>query len=77
MTSVEYNCVKCGGKMVKGFAADRTQASYLQSRWVDGEPVNRTILGIQANDVVVGNDIVLNIRGLRCLNCGYLELYAV
>ena len=63
--------------MVKGFVADRTQASYLQARWVDGEPVNNSFLGIQASDVVVDNERAFTIRGLRCMSCGYLEFYAV
>ena len=77
MTSGEYNCVKCGGGLVKGFAADRSQGSYLQARWVDGEPVNNTFFGIRGTDVVVDADLVLTIQGLRCSSCGYLELYAV
>ena len=77
MTSGGYNCAKCGGRMVKGFATDRTQASYLQARWVDGEPVNNTFFGIQGSDIVVDMALAHNIQGLRCLSCGYLELYAV
>ena len=77
MTDGEYNCVKCGERMIKGFAADRTQASYLQARWVDGEPLTNSFFGIQASDVVVDDEHAFTVRGLRCSSCGYLELYAV
>jgi len=55
--------------MVKGFAADKADHYYMKLVWIDGEPKQASLLGIQGDNI--------DIRGLRCEKCGFLELYAV
>lgn len=70
-------CSKCGGKMRLGFLAERGQHSTYVAKWIDGEPVNAELFGIQGVNVDVRNRNAFPIRSLRCDQCGFLELYAV
>ena len=38
MSVSQYICGKCGGNMIKGFAADKSEHYYMKLTWVDGEP---------------------------------------
>lgn len=77
MSNGQYICSKCGGGMVKGFAADKSEHYYMKLAWVDGEPVNPTVFGIKGDNVKIADLPRRDVRGLRCEKCGYLELYAV
>jgi hypothetical protein len=64
--------------MVKGFAADHgDNSSVFQTMWFDGEPAQAKFLGITGDNIKVGRSHKKVVRGLRCTQCGYLELYAV
>ena len=74
----EFKWVKCGELMVKGFAGDKGDSQMLFTMdWVDGEPVHAKLLGITGDNVTADRSQLRTVRGLRCLKCGYLELYAV
>lgn len=77
MSSQQYICSKCGGNMIKGFAADKSEHYYMKLGWVDGEPENVSLLGIKGDNVKVNDRVRHVVRGLRCEKCGFLELYAV
>ncbi|MFT3746072.1 MAG: hypothetical protein QM785_17510 [Pyrinomonadaceae bacterium] len=77
MSSQEYFCGKCGGTMVKGFAADRSEQYHLKLGWVDGEPEHASFLGLKGDNVRVNDGSRRDVLGLRCEKCGFLELYAV
>jgi len=72
-----FQCVKCGGSMIRGFAADRGDANYFVLKWVDGEPVQAQFLGITGDNIKYPEAPMRAVRGLRCERCGYIELYAV
>lgn len=63
--------------MVKGFAADKSEHYYMKLSWVDGEPEQATLLGIKGDNVNIHNRERHIVRGIRCEQCGFLELYAV
>jgi predicted nucleic-acid-binding Zn-ribbon protein len=77
MGTENFNCSKCGGQMAKGFIADYSEASYFPTYWIEGEPVNRTLLGIQGSNLEVSGRNKYLIRSLRCEKCGFTELYSV
>lgn len=77
MGSDSFTCIKCGGNMVKGFAADKSEVYYMKLAWVDGEPEQARLFGITGDNVKIGAKPQRSVRGLRCEKCGYLELYAV
>jgi hypothetical protein len=78
MSDAAFNCVKCGGAMVKGFIADKgDHVTIYHTNWYDGEPQNVSLLGIQGDNLKVDHSQKFAVRGLRCTGCGYLELYAV
>lgn len=70
-------CTKCGGGMVKGFAADKSEHHAFTLKWADGDPVQASLFGISGDNVNLANAPIRAVRGLRCERCGYLELYAV
>lgn len=69
-------CAKCGGKMRRGFIAERSEHYTMIARWIDGEPVNAELFGIKGTNVDVRNRNQFPVRSLRCDHCGFLELYA-
>jgi predicted nucleic-acid-binding Zn-ribbon protein len=77
MDNDSFTCIKCGGNMVKGFAADKSEHYYMKLSWVDGEPQQAKLFGITGDNVNISNETRRTVRGLRCEQCGYLELYAV
>lgn len=77
MSGGGFTCIKCGGSMVRGFAADKSEHYYMKLKWVDGEPVQASLLGIKGDNVDIHREQQRIVRGLRCTKCGYLELYAV
>ena len=72
-----FRCIKCGGKMIKGFIADNTEGGNFLSKWYEGEPVHKTFFGTPAGNLEVSGKKVFKVRSLRCEKCGFLELYAV
>lgn len=77
MSEQLFTCVKCGGRMVKGFAADKSEHYYMKLAWIDGEPVNASLFGLKGDNLNISERPRKVVRGLRCETCGYLELYAV
>lgn len=77
MSNGPFICIKCGGNMIKGFAADKSEHYYMKLKWIDGEPVHASLLGIKGDNVNIHSEEQRIVRGLRCIKCGYLELYAV
>lgn len=78
MSENQFFCAKCGGNMIRGFAADKgNNSAVFNTMWIDGEPVNAQLFGIVGDNLRLGNSARRIIRGLRCEKCGYLELYAV
>lgn len=70
-------CSKCGGKMRRGFLADRGDHNTFVAHWIHGEPVNAEIFGIKGDNVDVRNRNAFPVCSIRCDQCGFLELYAV
>ncbi len=77
MIEPQYNCSKCGGGMIKGFAADKSEQYYMKLSWVDGEPEQVSLLGIKGDNIKIYDRERFDVRGLRCQKCGFLELYAI
>lgn len=67
------NCVKCGNKMIEGFIADHKHGGEIvPSDWVEGEPVKAFWIGTK-----ISNKQQYKVETYRCVNCGYLESYAI
>jgi hypothetical protein len=64
-------CLKCNGDTVPGFIPDFSYGSVQPSRWVEGQPDK----GWTGNVKVKGKPMVV-ISAERCVECGFLELYA-
>jgi len=77
MSDTDFACGKCGSEMEVGFLVDRTDNSDYVLRWVEGEPVNANLLGMQLKSVVTQERRDFGVRSLRCKRCGFVELYAV
>lgn len=77
MSEISFKCSKCGGNMVRGYAADHSDRHYMNLSWIDGEPELKTFLGITAVNLNVDGKKMRVVRGMRCEKCGFLEQYAV
>ncbi|MDX1439295.1 MAG: PF20097 family protein [Rubricoccaceae bacterium] len=64
-------CLRCGGEMEEGFALDETHGGVKQSRWISGPPRKSIWTGLK-----LGGKRKLPISAYRCMNCGFLDLYA-
>lgn len=58
--------------MVEGFVADYTYGAIRPSDWVEGEPVKSFWMGTKISDKQQ-----FKVKTFRCINCGFLESYAV
>jgi DNA-directed RNA polymerase subunit RPC12/RpoP len=72
-----YKCGKCSSEMNRGFIADRSDASYMQTLFVEGEPEHAQLFGIRGDNLNVSGKTLYPLRALRCSRCGYVEIYAV
>ena len=57
-------CPKCGGKMIRGFLADRTDSALLKQTWIEGEKPSKLVQK-------KGTELT----AYACEMCGYIELY--
>lgn len=73
MNPPDFICIKCGGAMEIGAIIDHTNGGKMQSRWVEGEPIESFWRGGIQTD---GKE-KYKVETYRCQNCGYLESYAV
>lgn len=58
--------------MIEGFVADHTYGGVNPSDWVEGEPVKSFWTGTK-----ISNKNQFKVKTFRCINCGYLESYAI
>lgn len=73
MNQANTNCLKCGGEMEEGFIVDRGHYEMPRpSDWVEGAPVKSFWSGTK-----IKNKRKYQVKAFRCVNCGYLESYAV
>jgi len=63
--------------MSRSFLADYSENMHFLTKWVEGEPVNVTLLGITGVNIEVTGRKQFSVRSLRCEHCGFLESYAV
>ena len=73
----ENRCIKCGEPTVAGYVAESPTPLdlTLPSVWVVGQPEDRRVLGASLGKSTEGK-AMLPISGVRCVKCGYLELFA-
>ena len=63
--------------MYPGFIANKAHGStHYVGKWVAGEPVQASVLGIVGANIDVEGQHQFHVRSFRCDNCGFLELYA-
>lgn len=69
------NCSKCNGSMQKGVLADHTGSvgQLISAKWINEENPEK---GKWTGAFNVPDDEVLKVKGYRCNDCGFLELYA-
>jgi hypothetical protein len=77
MSEHRFTCLKCGSETSKGFISERGEHHNFIAQWVEGEPKNASLLGLQGVNVDIRGREIFPIRSLRCDRCGFLELYAV
>ena len=65
------NCPKCHGAMEPGFLPDFTYGAIIPSSWIEGTPEKNWIGSTKIKD-----KRKIAISTLRCVKCGFLELYA-
>jgi len=67
----DNECLKCGGKMTRGFFFDRGHMEYkTQQAWVEGEPEESFWSGVKTS----GRD-AYRVEAFRCASCDRLEFY--
>ena len=72
MVDAAPRCPKCQRTMEKGYVAELTYGSILQSAWTPGEPIPRRFGG----GIKWNRKDNIPIITFRCTSCGYLESYA-
>jgi len=71
MTEEIVLCPKCKNKMIHGFVPTYFHNNSENSHWCEGIPKKSFLGGVDSQ-----SDINIPIGAFRCINCGYLELYA-
>ena len=71
-------CPKCGSPMEPGYLLDQGyglldqgHGKILVNRWATGEPHPSWLFGLRTED-----QTVREVKGWRCTECGFLEMYA-
>ena len=77
MSENAYKCCKCSSEMSRGLIAGRSDASVMQTLFVEGEPERAQFLGITGDNLNVSGKAIYPLRAMRCTRCGYVEIYAV
>lgn len=77
MPEESFKCIKCDGKMAKGFICDKSENGKFITEWVEGEPVKVELFGIVGSNLDISGRRRFTVRSLRCEQCGFLESYAV
>lgn len=62
--------------METGVTVYRNDANYYPVFWMYGEPVKRTFLGFQGDNLDVSGKELKQISTTRCAACGFLEFTA-
>lgn len=73
---MELTCPKCNSEMETGWVLDKGHLSEFQTNWVPGKPKN-TLFSFFTGGKSRTGKVVRPIESYRCLECGYLEFYAV
>jgi hypothetical protein len=73
MANGASDCPKCGAEMEQGFLLDYMygKRNRTQSVWVEGPAATSIWTGVK-----LGGRRRINVSGLRCTSCGFLEFYA-
>jgi predicted nucleic-acid-binding Zn-ribbon protein len=71
LTTSSLKCPKCQGAMEEGFLLDQQgyNSVFKVTQWVEGPPKKKFGYGVETK-------VERNTSAFRCVNCGYLELYA-
>lgn len=64
-------CPRCNGDLEPGHMIDHTYGGSLQPQWQPGEPARSFWMGVK-----VKRKELLPVVTYRCVECGYLEMYA-
>ena len=77
----QMSCPKCNSQMQSGFILEKSHSALEQSCWINGDPV---LEPIKVFGVKLGSKYLslegrerIPVRTYRCINCGFLESYAV
>ena len=68
----DNTCFKCNGQMIGGFIADYADGDIRYSRWYEGNPDSAML-----SEIDPSSNVPWKIKGYRCQECGYVELFAV
>jgi hypothetical protein len=68
-------CSKCSGRMDEGFIADHNLTNVIPSIWVGGSP-ERSFWTGKAGAKISGR-AKRQVQTYRCVECGYLESFAI
>lgn len=76
MEDAGRNCPKCDSGMVRGVLMSLEDGNFFPVYWMDGEPVKRSLFGIQGSNLDISNRQVKETVSFRCSSCGLIECYA-
>ena len=65
-------CLRCKGEMESGFVGDAVPGGVRPSVWFSGRPKWSVWGGLK-----VGGRKQIYVQAMRCVDCGYLESYAL
>jgi len=69
-------CPKCNGDMVRGVLMSREDSNFFPVYWMDGEPVKRSLFGLQGSNLDISDRRLTETTSFRCSSCGLIECYA-
>ena len=61
--------------MVRGVLMSREYSNFLPVYWMDGEPVKRSVFGIEGSNLEISNRRLMETVSFRCSSCGLIECY--
>ncbi len=73
----EESCSKCGSRIFEGFYIYYDGGSHRQLEWVAGKPMKKKILGFEVDNPDLEGKVTFKVKTYRCMECGFLESYAV
>ena len=73
---LDTTCPKCQGRMEEGWIMDSSGGAPVQTQWVQGGVERKPILWGTFDEIVLQGKTRKPLTAYRCVECGFVELYA-